>query len=71
MFAASAGAVKSLQKFSFWRQSTDSPELLVRQDEKERFRNRTPEWLTHDAGVFEDQPNHSHATSMLCSSLLD
>lgn len=70
VLVAPAGAVKSLQKFSFWRQSTDSPELLVRQAEKERFRNRAPGWLTDDAGVLEDQLKHSHATSMLCGFLL-
>ena len=66
---ASAGAAKPLQKFSFWRQTINSPELLYRQDEKERIRNRAPEWLTDGAGALEDQTKHSHATGMLCGSL--
>lgn len=41
MFAASAGAVKSLQKYSFWRQTINSPELLVRQAQEERIRNKS------------------------------
>jgi len=70
VLVAPAGAAKSLQKFSFWRQSTDSPELLVRQAEKERIRNGAPGWLTDDAGALEDQTKQSQPTGMLCDALL-
>jgi hypothetical protein len=59
----------SLNKFSFWRQLTDSPELLVRQGEKERIRNRAPTWLTDEAGMLEDQAKNSHAIIIFSGSL--
>lgn len=49
---ASAGAVKTLQKLGFWRRATDIPDMVVQQGEKERIRNRAPEWLTDDADIY-------------------
>jgi len=69
MFAASAGAAKSLQKFSFSRQPLNNPELPVRQDEKERIRNGAPEWLTNAAGLLENKAKNSHTIIMFCGSL--
>jgi hypothetical protein len=60
----------SLKKFSFWRQLTDSPELLVRQGEKERIRNRAPTWLTDEAGMLEDQAKNSHRNNSFSAALL-
>ncbi|WP_269389969.1 hypothetical protein [Hoeflea alexandrii] len=66
MFAASAGAVKSLQKYNFLRQSTDSPELIIRQGKKNVSGTRAPGWLTSDAAILKQQRNNSpHDTDHL------
>lgn len=63
---ASAGAVKSLQKYNYLRQSTDSPKLLIRQGKKNVSGTRAQGWLTRDAGILREQRKNSpHNTDHL------